>query len=62
MRDAFVKRLIDLARCDERLMLVSGDLGFKVLDEFRAAFPRQFLNAGVAAPLYHMLDKLKVTE
>jgi transketolase len=30
------------------IFLITADLGFKVLDDFRARFPRQFLNAGVA--------------
>lgn len=29
-------------------MLITGDLGFGVLDEFRKRFPKQFINAGVA--------------
>jgi transketolase len=29
-------------------MLITGDLGFSVLDEYRRRFPRQFINAGVA--------------
>jgi transketolase len=29
-------------------MLITGDLGFAVLDEYRRRFPRQFINAGVA--------------
>jgi len=48
MRDVFVKRLCELAEHNDRIMLVTGDLGFGVLDEFRARFPSQFLNAGVA--------------
>jgi len=33
---------------DPRIVLVTGDLGFGVLDEFEKQFPRQYLNAGVA--------------
>lgn len=29
-------------------MLLTGDLGFKVLDRFRDCYPKQFLNVGVA--------------
>jgi len=29
-------------------MLITGDLGFAVLDDYRQRFPRQFINAGVA--------------
>ena len=48
MRDAFIKRLCELAQNNPQIMLITGDLGFKVFDEFRAKFPRQFINAGVA--------------
>lgn len=48
MRDIFIKRLCELAEQDDRIMLITGDLGFKVLDEYRDRFPQQFLNAGIA--------------
>lgn len=48
MRDAFVEELISLAAADPTLMLVTGDLGFGVLNSFIERFPQQFLNAGVA--------------
>jgi transketolase len=48
VRDSFVSRLIEIARRDPRVMLITGDLGFKVLDEYRTQFPLQYLNAGVA--------------
>lgn len=48
MRDAFIRRLTLLAERDPRVYLVTGDLGFGVLNEFRKRFPERFLNAGVA--------------
>lgn len=48
MRDAFVRRLTEMAARDPRIILITGDLGFGVLDDFAKRFPRQFLNAGVA--------------
>lgn len=48
MRDAFVHRLTQLAARDPRIFLITGDLGFGVLDSFEKQFPRQYLNAGVA--------------
>lgn len=48
MRDTFIARLLEHALTDPRIMLITGDLGFKVFDEFRAKRPGQFLNAGVA--------------
>lgn len=48
MRNAFIERLSQLAEFDSRLFLVTGDLGFGVLEDFARRFPRQYLNAGVA--------------
>ncbi len=48
MRDAFIKSLSELAEKDSRILLITGDLGFGVLDEFSKKYPKQFLNAGVA--------------
>ena len=47
MRDAFVKSLLEEARKDPNLILITGDLGFGVLDEFQQALPKQFINSGV---------------
>lgn len=48
MRDDFVKRLTQLAARDSRIMLLTADLGFNVLNDFEAKYPKQFLNVGVA--------------
>ncbi len=48
MRDAFVSTLVNVARRDPTVLLITGDLGFGVLDEFRNECPRQFYNIGVA--------------
>lgn len=48
MRDTFVQTLMDIARQDERVMLLTGDLGFGVLTLFAKTLPEQFLNVGVA--------------
>ncbi len=48
MRNAFLKELFELAKQDERIMLIVGDLGFGVVTPFMEQLPRQFLNAGVA--------------
>jgi transketolase len=48
MRDAVIQALSELAADDPGLMLLTGDLGFRVLDDFRERFPDRFLNAGVA--------------
>jgi transketolase len=48
VRDTFVQALMDIARQDERVMLLTGDLGFGVLTLFAETLPEQFLNVGVA--------------
>lgn len=48
MRDTFVKTLLTEARADPNVMLITGDLGFGVLEEFERELPSQFINAGVA--------------
>ncbi len=48
MRNAFVRTLTALAKDDRSIMLLTGDLGFTVLENFRDTLPNQYLNAGVA--------------
>lgn len=48
MRDAFIAELTDLAEADKSVTLITGDLGFGVLNAFAERFPDQFINAGVA--------------
>ncbi|MEO8563644.1 MAG: transketolase C-terminal domain-containing protein [bacterium] len=48
MRDTFIASLSELAARDPRIFLITGDLGFSVLDAFARDRPGQFLNAGVA--------------
>jgi transketolase len=48
MRDAFIRALTELAGEDPRVMLLNGDLGFKVLDDFIERYPESYVNAGIA--------------
>lgn len=48
MRTAFLDTLYDLAKADRRIVFVTGDLGFSVVERFMADLPDQFVNAGVA--------------
>ena len=48
MRDAFVRALMREAAADERITLITGDLGFGVLKPFWETYPKQFINAGIA--------------
>ena len=48
MRDTFVRTLIQLAKEDRNIELITGDLGFGVLQPFWEQCPDQFTNAGIA--------------
>jgi transketolase len=48
MRREFVDALVDIAERDERVVLLTGDLGFAALEPFFERFPDRFFNAGVA--------------
>ena len=48
MRDTFVRTLIELAKQNKDIELVTGDLGFGVLKPFWEQCPEQFSNAGIA--------------
>jgi len=50
MRTTFIKVLEELAENDRDVFLLTADLGFKLFDGFRARFPENFLNMGVAEP------------
>jgi len=48
VRTAFIESLCRLAAKDERIWLLTGDLGYSVLERFRDAFPGRYVNVGVA--------------
>ena len=48
MRNAFAAAITDLAAKDERLVLLSGDIGNRLFDKYREKFPSRFYNCGVA--------------
>lgn len=48
MRDTFVKTLIELAKKDKNIELITGDLGFGVLKPYWEEVPDQFTNIGIA--------------
>lgn len=48
MRNAFIGALLALAKEDQNVELLTGDLGFGVLKPFWEAVPDQFLNVGIA--------------
>jgi transketolase len=48
MRIAFSDTIFELASQDERVIFITGDLGFSVMEPYMAKLPKQYVNAGVA--------------
>ena len=48
MRVAFFKAIEHKARSHDNIYLLTGDLGFKLFDDFRAKHPERFFDVGVA--------------
>ncbi len=48
MRRAFIDALLKLADEDSRILLLTGDLGYTVVEPFAERFPDRFFNVGVA--------------
>jgi transketolase len=48
VRSEFVAGLVELAGRDERVLLLTGDLGYTVVEPFAERFPDRFVNVGVA--------------
>ncbi len=48
MRNTFVNELTELAKTNDRIVLVIGDLGYNVIEVFADTHPHRFFNAGVA--------------
>lgn len=48
MRNAFVTKLTQLCRENDKIILLVGDIGFGVFEDFKQEFPRQYFNVGIA--------------
>ena len=48
MREAFSNALVRLALADPQVILLTGDHGYALFDEFRKRCPEQYINAGIA--------------
>ncbi len=48
MRGTFVRTLAELAERDPRILFLTGDLGYEVVEPFAEEFPDRFFNVGVA--------------
>ena len=74
MRNAFVRAMCELAESDDRVFLVTADLGWGALEPFANRFPDRFLNVGIAeqnmlgggfayghaGPTHHALEDLTI--
>ncbi len=48
MREAFSTALVRLALADPKVLLLTGDHGYALFDDFRKRCPNQYINAGIA--------------
>lgn len=48
MRDVFVKEITKLAEQNKKIVILAGDIGYKLFDNFIKKFPNRFYNCGVA--------------
>ncbi len=48
MRNAFSNALVEAALADKRVLLLTGDHGYALFDDFRRRCPEQYINAGIA--------------
>lgn len=47
MRTAFIQALTEQAKKEKRIILLTGDLGFSVFENFEKDFPQRFFNIGI---------------
>ncbi len=47
MRRVFGKKICDLAQKDKKIILIVGDIGYRVFDEYRERFSDRFYNLGI---------------
>ena len=48
MRNTFITHLTNCAKENEKIVLIVGDLGYSVVEEFEKEFPTRFYNAGIS--------------
>ena len=47
MRRKFGKMITELAKKDDKIVLIVGDIGYGIFDEFRKTHPKKFYNLGI---------------
>lgn len=50
MRHAFIKKLEEFCSRPNDIFLMTGDLGYKLFDNFREKYKEKFINVGIAEP------------
>ena len=48
MRNRFAQKLTQMSEHNDKIMLLSGDIGNRLFDNFKAQRPDRFFNCGVA--------------
>jgi len=48
MRNSFVSELTKIAKENEKIVLLVGDIGFGVFENFKKEFPKRYFNLGIA--------------
>ncbi len=47
MRNVFIKHLVNLAKSNKKIVFITADLGFGVVEDFAVQFPDRFMNTGI---------------
>ena len=48
MRNTFVQEITNIAKKNKKIVLLAGDIGYKLFDNFKKKYPNRFYNCGVA--------------
>ena len=48
MRNAFVNEITKISEKDKKIVILVGDIGYKLYDDYKKKFPKRFYNCGVA--------------
>jgi transketolase len=48
MRNAFAEQLVEMAALEKSVVLLSGDIGNRLFDNYKERYPNRFFNCGVA--------------
>lgn len=48
MRNTFINKITEMAQENSKIMVVTADLGYSVLEEFRDSYPSRYFNVGIS--------------